>query len=264
MGLRRSLLLTFCFIALGIEADGQVIDTSRTRVWYDVTFKSKNEDKEVTKNQEILDIGDKYSYYYNYQTKLEIDYRDSIERVDPTRDSIDIATDPRMLLGGRATRVFKNLNADSLIVTDVLFSTGFKYFQTCSGLDWKLEEGDTIIHSMNCNKASLDLHGRHWEVWYTTEIPIQDGPGKLCGLPGLILKATESEGIFSFSFTGIEKVNEPIFYNGKKKLKVTPKKFQEEFWHNQFEFIIKRNNIPLPPRVWSNQKAYTPCLMEYF
>lgn len=216
MGLRRSLLLTFCFIALGIEADGQVIDTSRTRVWYDVTFKSKNEDKEVTKNQEILDIGDKYSYYYNYQTKLE---------------------------------------------------TGFKYFQPCSGLDWKLEEGDTIIHSMNCNKASLDLHGRHWEVWYTTEIPIQDGPWKLCGLPGLILKATESEGIFSFSFTGIEKVNEPIFYNGKKKLKVTPKKFQEEseeFWHNQFEFIIKRNNIPLPPRVWSNQKAYTPCLMEYF
>ena len=44
----------------------------------------------------------------------------------------------------------------------------------------------------------------HWTVWFAPEIPLQEGPWKLCGLPGLILEACESSGQHSFTATGIE------------------------------------------------------------
>ncbi|RQE01044.1 GLPGLI family protein, partial [Prevotella intermedia] len=42
---------------------------------------------------------------------------------------------------------------------------------------------------MECKKATTNFRGRYWEVWYTEDIPISQGPWKLCGLPGMILKA---------------------------------------------------------------------------
>ena len=41
---------------------------------------------------------------------------------------------------------------------------------------------------------------------YTPEIPSPAGPWKLWGLPGLIVEATESEGIFSFSLSSFTKM----------------------------------------------------------
>lgn len=32
-------------------------------------------------------------------------------------------------------------------------------------------------------KATCDFAGRKWIAWFTTEIPIQDGPYKFYGLP---------------------------------------------------------------------------------
>lgn len=59
--------------------------------------------------------------------------------------------------------------------------------------------------------AETDYHGRHWTVWFTPEIPLQDGPWKLCGLPGLILEATDSTDQHSFIATGIENSNQEIY-----------------------------------------------------
>ena len=59
--------------------------------------------------------------------------------------------------------------------------------------------------------AETDYHGRHWTVWFTPEIPHQDGPWKLCGLPGLILEATDSTDQHSFIATGVENSNQEIY-----------------------------------------------------
>ena len=67
------------------------------------------------------------------------------------------------------------------------------------------------VHGEPDYGAETDYHGRHWIAWFSPEIPLPDGPWKLCGLPGLILEATDSTGQHRFLATGIENSNQVIY-----------------------------------------------------
>ena len=86
------------------------------------------------------------------------------------------------------------------------------YDEPFSDIDWLIVEDSTkTILDYQCIMATTDYHGRKWTVWFTPEIPMQDGPWKFCGLPGLIMEASESSGQHSFTATGIEISTQPIF-----------------------------------------------------
>lgn len=55
-------------------------------------------------------------------------------------------------------------------------------------MQWKISEEKTKIGAHNAQKATTSFGGRQWTAWFTADIPIQDGPYKFCGLPGLIIK----------------------------------------------------------------------------
>ena len=78
-------------------------------------------------------------------------------------------------------------------------------------IEWTLAE-DSVknVLGYDCIMATADYHGRKWAVWFTPEIPLQNGPWKLAGLPGLILEADADNGIYSFVATGIQNSNRPI------------------------------------------------------
>ena len=80
----------------------------------------------------------------------------------------------------------------------------FKVEEACSVMSWTLLDGDTVVAGYECQKAETTFKGRKWTVWYTLDIPLDNGPWKLGGLPGLILLAKESEGVFRFECIGIE------------------------------------------------------------
>lgn len=65
--------------------------------------------------------------------------------------------------------------------------------------------------------AIAKFKGRTWIAWYTEDIPIDNGPWKLSGLPGLILKAHDSENDYGFTAVGLttDKGSTPIYYKGK-------------------------------------------------
>lgn len=86
------------------------------------------------------------------------------------------------------------------------------YDEPFSDIDWLIVEDSTkTILDYQCIMATTDYHGRKWTVWFTPEIPMQDGPWKFCGLPGLIMEASEPSGQHSFTATGIEISTQPIF-----------------------------------------------------
>ncbi|NJM79105.1 MAG: GLPGLI family protein [Flavobacterium sp.] len=97
--------------------------------------------------------------------------------------------------------------------------------------NWILEEGTKVIGGYKCNKASLDFRGRHYNVWYTTEVPTQFGPWKFYGLPGLIVTIqTDDNSIFfqlsKLSFGKFEKMKKPS--QGKNITFEQYKKYQEK------------------------------------
>lgn len=58
-------------------------------------------------------------------------------------------------------------------------------------LEWKISPEKSKIGAFEAQKAEANFAGRLWTVWFTTEVPFQDGPYKFHGLPGLIVKAED-------------------------------------------------------------------------
>ena len=72
--------------------------------------------------------------------------------------------------------------------------------------EWLLDNTSEMILGYECFRATTSFRGRTWDVWYTPEIPSSDGPWKLYGCPGLILKAETAGSEAIFQAIGIEKL----------------------------------------------------------
>ena len=107
--------------------------------------------------------------------------------------------------------VFKNRKESVVSVYDFIGLTEFgSYTEPLAEMQWEIGDSTKTILGYDCIMARTKYHGRHWAVWFTPEIPLQEGPWKLCGLPGLILEATETSGQHSFVATGLEITDKEI------------------------------------------------------
>ncbi len=84
------------------------------------------------------------------------------------------------------------------------------YSEPIEDVSWEICDSTKAILGYECTMAKADYYGREWTAWFAPDIPIQAGPWKLTGLPGLILEASESSGQHWFSATGIEKSDKEI------------------------------------------------------
>lgn len=113
-------------------------------------------------------------------------------------------------------------------VWDMVYHEYRKYTEDIEERDWSITEDSVkTVLGYDCLLATANYHGRQWKVWFTPDIPINAGPWKLLGLPGLIMEAVDSTGQHHFTITRIESVNmdipkiyEPIDYE-----KTTRKEF---------------------------------------
>ncbi|MEG2162468.1 MAG: GLPGLI family protein, partial [Chryseobacterium sp.] len=74
-------------------------------------------------------------------------------------------------------------------------------------MNWKILPEKEKIGEFNTQKASLNFAGRIWTAWFFSDIPIQDGPYKFHGLPGLIIKIEDKTKSHSFVLKEVEKSN---------------------------------------------------------
>lgn len=108
--------------------------------------------------------------------------------------------------------VFKNCADSTVTVYDQAGMLEHGYFaEPLAEMVWEVGDSTKTVLDYDCIMAETDYHGRHWTAWFSPEIPLPDGPWKLCGLPGLILEASESTGQHSFTATGIEDCNQVIY-----------------------------------------------------
>lgn len=100
--------------------------------------------------------------------------------------------------------IISDFKKDSIYSQGLVFRDPFYVQDPILNPEWKLISETKTISGFSCNKATTNFRGRTYEVWFTPEIPVNFGPWKLNGLPGLILQATDDKGQVEFTATKVK------------------------------------------------------------
>jgi len=163
-----------------------------------------------SKDVQYLDIQGERSAFYSYFHHRAKAIEDSLNR----RGSISIELIYKLTFPYRQGQwyyVYKGLPAEGKLTYLYTNLCKFKYEEPISKMKWKMLGKDSVIAGYPCQLAESNFRGRTWKAWFTLDIPISNGPWKLGGLPGLILKATDHTGWFDFDCAGIQNITaQPI------------------------------------------------------
>ncbi len=141
--------------------------------------------------------------------------------------------------------VAKNYKDQTVTVRDFFGGNYFSYSET-SPVKWKIEKETSKITTRAVQKATASYGGREWTAWFTTQIPISDGPYKFSGLPGLIIKMEDSKKDYRFELVKSEKLKSE--YDQSQRFGKIIKVKKEEFAK-----LVKRQQtdpvsfLPPPP-----------------
>ncbi|MCL1638337.1 GLPGLI family protein [Elizabethkingia sp. HX WHF] len=207
------------------------------RVFYEYTFIRDSISKENKESEiMILDIYKNSSTYLSYKTYQ----RDSALAKMTTRP------DPIFFIKN-ATKISDIVIKRGLNPQNVLTSVKGGEFNVTDNrkVNWTLLPDSEIFNNYNVKKARTSMYGRNWIAWYTTDIPIQDGPYKFNGLPGLILKINDETGSHSFQFIGIKKLNQSTILNiNKSRYKpISEEQYRKLFIQNRKLSAYEINDI---------------------
>lgn len=225
----------------------------KVRVKYEVYYPSVNSD--TKSRQEIMTLisnGEK-SLYFN-ETSLLVDSMTSTPEGKKALREMQMAAwvtkgaDGSITIDMRKGNVprkaayqyiEKNLINNELIEYNKWMEE-MGFYREPLTIEWTIGDSTTTILDYECMMATAMVHGREWTAWFTPEIPVGDGPWKLFGLPGLILKA--ESGQFGFSATDVGQTKEPVppVYSTNEYEKIDRKKAlsnQEYFENNRMAVL---------------------------
>lgn len=114
---------------------------------------------------------------------------------------------------------YKNFDKDTIMSIYPVIRKYKKVGEKVPEINWKLEKETKEILGYNCKKATTTYRGRSYIAYYTTDIPVFDGPFKFSGLPGLILSVYEENNKVSF---------EAIYIERKKALEIPTNPIYDE------------------------------------
>lgn len=253
---KTSLLLLLLMIVVGTKAQINIIDLNavfqndsidqvRLLVQYELKYvnDSTNEKQllDPLKETLMLEIGQRVSKCYSYTVYL----RDSILTADYKAGASQetINQHAQAYSNGNITyQIFKNHPMGKVTTTDRLATTNILCEEDNERLEWQLHPDTMTVLSYPCQKATCRFKGRDYTAWYTPDIPVSDGPWKLHGLPGLILKVEDSRGHFNFTCMGLEQSRDakPILIHTKGREKLSRKeldKMYERYYGDPMGFL---------------------------
>lgn len=179
-----------------------------------------------------LDIGKSVTHYYSYNAyRVDSIMNKATRDINPHKH---LQRDEKIY----CEDVFTNYPRAGVRQTLTgIINTDYLREEPIPELHWTLSEERKSVAGYSCRQATTDFRGRKWIAWFTEEIPTMSGPWKLAGLPGLILEAEDSEGLFKWRAVAIRRGgNAPIgTYNGK---------------HNKIVPVSRRQLIYLQELIW--------------
>ena len=205
-----------------------LIQSQTHRFFYTVNFKIDSLSNEYVKDLVVLDVDkDETKFYSN-------DFL--------TNDSIRIETGEYEFSYPKFKSSLKRKTGTGENTSYITLSPLYYSLKTNDIQHWKISDETKNIGNFKAHKATANFGGRHWEAWFSTELPFSEGPYKFRGLPGLILELKDSNENYLFSFVGnknlAKKIDTTFFLenmNKEKPLLITDqqwKKLQVDYFIN--------------------------------
>lgn len=178
----------------------------------------------------VLLIGDKYSLFQS----ANLQYNDSLKKAI-VNSGADISSGVSQIISARKSNRFNYRilkTTKQTLVYDHYFSNKFVYKDE-DPINWTLTAEKANISGYSCTKALTNFAGRAYTAWFTQEIPINDGPYKFKGLPGLIIKIEDSQAHYTFTLTSFEKLTDSFEFDLNAGKEITKKEFFQSY--NKFK-----------------------------
>jgi GLPGLI family protein len=211
--MRKKIILSTILILFIVKVMGQeAIDTTILQCKYTFNHITNPEKNTGYIESLTLDIGRNICKFYSEKQKLfDVTMRKQIEEqmqnAGATR-SISLKSSVRS--GNVKTILFFNYPTEKITVIERI-TEFYEYTENIENIKWQLISNETKeILGHICKKATCRFRGRDYEAWYAPDIPVNRGPYKFSGLPGLILRVADTQDQIQFICESIEKLAVPI------------------------------------------------------
>jgi GLPGLI family protein len=109
--------------------------------------------------------------------------------------------------------IYKGIPKTKMTFSQNIFKDDFKYETSKDQFEWEIHSETKKFENLNIQRATTEFAGRYYTAWFTSEIPVSDGPYKFNGLPGLIVKIRDDKGHYSFELKEIKILKNPFTIN---------------------------------------------------
>ena len=237
--------IPFIFLLISSLVPAQELtDKFKYKATYDLTWQIDSTNSESIQNETmVLFIGDKISRFSSEGQYIADSIKEAYKDRERTQQSFNEMRS-KMPMSALNFYVFKKQNSAQVSFTEKIVKDNYRYIQDIDDLNWEILPETKEVAGFVAQKAKASFSGRDYTAWFTTEIPISEGPYKFRGLPGLILEISDNKGYYTFKLTGFKELNDEISmeFNPENYLEVSREKFLEikqEYAENPF---IKMEN----------------------
>lgn len=209
------IVFLFSFDVYSREIIERVIEPALIEIRYECrkTLDTLNMETDFHSYELTLKVGKTSSAFYSAELKTvdSIEYRNDEAFLARLNNSDAYSLKAKL----PREKVFKYFQENKIIVHDRFDMGNWLIEEDISKPSWTVTDSTRNILGYECIYAFADYRGRRWEVWFTPDIPVSDGPWKLCGLPGLILKAQDSRRhyIYESLYIGTKDVGNVEYYD---------------------------------------------------
>lgn len=173
------------------------------RFFYAIEYKTDSTQTHVQKKTMILDVNPDAVKYYDLAF-LE-------------KDSANLRTGDTNTNWTDQIPVTRRRNSDRNLNYQALGLDIYAYY-TEDPMKWTLHSDTQTFDGLRLQKATTRFGGRNWTAWFTRELPVNEGPYKFRGLPGMIVLLYDDQKYFKFSLIKNQNLKET--YNTANILEV--------------------------------------------
>jgi GLPGLI family protein len=159
-----------------------------------------NESKELWATPHILYFNSNESFYIRSDSGKKL--TEVIK--DGELDKLGSIRSSKVIPNNSYEYYYINKQDNEIIFKEKVVEKTYKIKNTLESINWVLLDEKKEIADFTCQKATATFRERDYTAWFTTEIPVDIGPWKLRGLPGLIMDVSESTGKFRFRVSKID------------------------------------------------------------